>query len=106
MAQWSGQFLGFTHDTKVQDAEDSLRSAVQTINLMPEAERTEKMKNNIRSLAERVLAVRLKALRARVSSLTEPGGKSLDAEQASHLRARVDEVQAGGVKAILKEFGV
>jgi len=106
MAQWTGQFSGFTHETKVQDSEISLREAVATLKALPEAERAGKMKA-VRHLAERLLAVRRKALRARTSALTEPGTKeSLDSKQASHLRAREQELQAQGIDEILREFGV
>jgi len=108
MAQWTGQFSGFTHETKVQDTEISLREAVATFKALPEAERAEragKMKA-VRHLAERLLAVRRKALRARISALTEPGTKErLDSKQASHLRAREQELQAQGIDEILREFG-
>ena len=104
MAQWSGQYSGLTHDTKVKDAEVSLRKAVESLSRLSTTDRSGKMKH-IRSLAERLLAARLKAMRARLSSLTEPGSTNLDAEQTSSLRARKEGVEAHGVEAILKEFG-
>jgi len=105
MAQWTGFHSGLTHDTKVQDTEISLRQAVEPFRALPEAERAGKMKV-IRKLAERLLAVRLKALRARIAVLTEPGSKRLDDKQASHLRAREQELEAHGVDEILREFGI
>lgn len=105
MAQWTGQFSGHTHETKVQDIEDSLRLAIQTCRAASEAERTGKLKA-IRHLAERLLAARLKALRARISALTEPGSKSLDDTKAAHLRSREQELQTQGVEDILREFGI
>jgi hypothetical protein len=105
MAQWAGQFSGFTHETKVQDIEISLRQAVTIFRALPEAERPEKLET-IRHLSERLLAARSKALRARISALTEPGTKSLDDKQASHLRTREQELEAQGVDQILREFGV
>ena len=102
MAQWAGQFGGFTHETKVQDIEISLRQAVRAL---PEAERHGKLKA-IRHLSERLLAARLKILRARISALTEPGNKTLDNSQASHLRTREQELEVQDVDEILREFGV
>jgi hypothetical protein len=80
-----------------------LRQAVETFRASPEAERAAKMKA-VRQLAERLLAVRLKALRARIAALTEPGSKPLDDKQASHLRAREQELQAQDADEILREF--
>src|SRR5882762_1612725 len=96
MAQWTGQFSGFTHETKVQDIEHSLRHAIKTFEAAPEAERIGKLKA-IRHLSAKLLAARLKALRARISALTEPGSKSSDDRQASHLRARQQELERQGV---------
>ena len=104
MAQWTGQFSGFTHETKVQDIEKSLRQAIQTFKTASEPERTVKLKA-ARQLSERLLAARRKALRARISALTQPGSKSLVEEQALHLRTREQELQAQGVDEILREFG-
>jgi hypothetical protein len=105
MAQWAGQFGGFTHETKVQDIEISLRQAVMAFRALPEAERHGKLKT-IRHLSERLLAARLKILRARISALTEPGNKTLDNRQASHLRTREQELEVQDVDEILREFGV
>lgn len=103
MAQWTGQFRGHTHKTKVQDIEDSLLLAIQTYRTTAEAERSGKLKA-ICHLAERLLAARLKALRARLSALSEPGSKSLDDTEAAQLRTREQELQAQSVEDILREF--
>lgn len=105
MAQWSKGFTGLTHETKVQDVEVSLRNAIETLNGLPETERPVKMKS-IQSLAERLLASRLKALRARKSALTEPWSNRLEAEQASYISKRIQTVEAEGIEGILNEFGV
>jgi hypothetical protein len=105
MAQWTGQFSGFTHETKVQDIERSLRQAIQSFKAASEPGRAGKLKA-VRQLSERLLAARRKALRARISALTEPGSKSLVGEQALHLRTREQELQAQGVDEILREFGI
>jgi hypothetical protein len=105
MAQWAGQFSGFTHETKVQDIEKSLRQAIRTFKAASEPERSGKL-TSLRHLSERLLAARRKALHARISALTEPGSKSLVGKQALHLRIREQELQAQGVDEILREFGV
>ena len=105
MAQWAGQFSGFTHETKVQDVERSLRQAVATFQALPEAERTLKRKA-IQHLAERLIAVRLKVLRARISALTEPGRKRLDDAQATLMQKREQELHAQTVEDVLREFGL
>jgi hypothetical protein len=105
MAQWTGQFGGLTHETKVQDVENSLRLAIKKFETASEMERPEKLKT-MRHLSERLLAVRLKALRARISALTEPGNNRLDDKQAAHLRTREQELQTRGADEILREFGV
>lgn len=55
-------------------------------------------------MAGRLLAARLKALRAKISALDEPGSKGSHDKQAS-LRKREEELQTQGVDGILKEFG-
>lgn len=104
MAQWTGQFSGFTHETKVQDIEHSLRQAIKTFETISGPARSEKLRA-IQHLSEKLLAARLKALRARLSALTEPGSKSSGNEQASHLRTREQELQGQNEDDILKEFG-
>ena len=103
MAQWAGQFSGLTHETKVQDAEESLRRAVQAHVQSPESDKTVKA---IHQLAERVLKTRLKALHARIAALSEPGKNRASPETLEHLRQREAQILDGGVAAILKEFGV
>ena len=105
MAQWTGQFSGFTHETKVQDIEDSLRQAITTFKALPETERNGKLKA-IRHLSEKLLAARLKALRARLSDMMEPGNKNLDDTKVGHLRTRVQELEAQDVNDVLREFGM
>jgi hypothetical protein len=105
MAQWAKMFSGYTHETKVQDAEHSLRKAIEAFVTVPEAERVGKLKA-LRHLSERLLAARLKALRARTSALIGPGSKTrLDDSHALHLQKREQELQAQNADEILKEFG-
>ena len=104
MAQWMGQFSGLTHETKVQDLENSLRVAINSCKATTEAPQRGQL-GAIQHLSKRLLAARLKALRARISALTEPGGKRRNEEEVSRLRAREQELQSQGIDGILKEFG-
>ncbi len=100
MAQWQGQFSGFTHETKVQDLENSLRQAVRS------AAQTRDDLNKRKAiwhLGERLLAARLRTLRARESALRRPIVERDAAVQK--LRTRRSELEQGGVKGILSEFG-
>jgi hypothetical protein len=104
MAQWSGQFSGLTHETKVQDIEASLRKAISAFDAAPVAERETKS-NVVHELSNRLFAARLKALRARLSALREPGLKHASDSQVRQLQSRELELQAQGVAGILGEFG-
>lgn len=103
MAQWNGQFSGLTHETKVQDIEASLRQAVVAYRGASVAERDSKAKA-VRHLSKRLLAARLKALRARLSGLREPGKRRVREVQLMQLQTREHELLAEGVAGILKEF--
>lgn len=100
MAQWTGQYSGLTHETKVQDIEALLRQAVAAFDATPEPARESKAKA-VHHLSDRLLAARLKALRARLSALHEPGPKQA---AASQLQTREQELRAQGVTGIFKEF--
>lgn len=103
MAQWNGQYSGLTHETKVQDIEESLRLAVAAFDVASDSQRPAKAKA-IHHLAERLLAARSKALRARLPALREPGAKRTTSDQAAQLQARDHELHAQGVAGILREF--
>ncbi len=106
MAQWAGQFSGFTHETKVQDFEVSLRHAVESFQASSETDRDARLKA-VHRLAQRLQAARLKSLRARLSALTKRGRKGFsDDGQASHLRIRIAELDAQDIEVVLREFGL
>jgi hypothetical protein len=104
MAQWTGQFSGLTHETRVQDLEVSLQQAIDTYKRSSEVERDTRLKT-LRDIAERLRASRLKALKARLSKSTEPGRTRSD-KQAAHLRTRVAQLEAQDVEELLTEFGL
>jgi len=103
MAQWQGQYSGFTHETKVQDLEDSLRRAIKSASEAGPVDRDRKLKA-MWHVAERVLSSRLKALRARESALTEPGRES--EKTVVKLEERKIRLEQTGVIGILMEFDV
>lgn len=106
MAQWMGQFSGHTHGTKVGDIEESLRKALMAMGATPGVDRDRKA-GAVRHLAERLLAARLKLLRARIASAAELKYKEgrASSEQVPQLKSRARELEAQGVDGILKEFG-
>lgn len=101
MAQWQGQFSGKTHETKAEDIEASLRHAAQAYRTTSDSDLAKKWKALIH-LAERLLAARLKVLRARLSMLTERGSE--DSEIVS-LRHFEQQLQAQNAEDVLREFG-
>jgi hypothetical protein len=109
VAQWLGQFTGQTHETRVQDVEDSFRHAVQALHeTLPGAVR-ERSAKTVRHLAKRVLQARLRALKARIARASEPrmtGQQTAWSDGVAALQAREVATRAGGTNAILVEFGV
>jgi hypothetical protein len=101
MAQWERAYCGLTHDTKVKDVEASLRLAVTSFATAEESEK-ERKAEAVRNLAKRLLNARLKALRARISALSEPGRHA--ANKVSDLRLRVEELEEQGITGVLNEF--
>jgi hypothetical protein len=101
VAQWRGQFSGLTHDTKVEDAEDTLRTAVAAFRAAGPEAAPAKAKA-VRRLTARLLTARLKALKARRAAATPVNGPSIRFEQLVQQEAAM---RAAGVDAILAEFG-
>ena len=103
MAQWIGQFSGLTHKTKVHDLEESLRLAVAAYATARETERASRA-HGVHQLAERLLAARLKALRAQLSALQEPGAKQSIEPEFTRLKRKEQELATQDVADILREF--
>ena len=101
MAQWRGQFTGLTHATKLEDAEEVLRRAVVVFRGTLPAEAAGKAKA-VRHLAERVLNLRLKLLKARRAAGPPVNNSSTYAEE---LLAPERAVLSAGLAGILSEFG-
>jgi hypothetical protein len=101
LAQWLGQFSGHTHESKVEDLEETLRLAVKAFHIADPTDRVSKAKS-IRGLAERLLSARLKLLKVRISELDH---LLQNKEQNIHrLRCRHTELNSNGVKGILAEY--
>ncbi len=105
MAQWMRQFTGATHDTKVQDVEESLQSAVQALADAAGEARADKLKA-VEQLAGRLLKARLKAVRAKISALSEPGMERKAAKQLPGLETSRQQLLDQGVDGILREFKI
>lgn len=97
MAQWIGQFTGRTHATAAVDAEERVERAIAAFRKASAAERTNKAKAVVR-LAERLLKVRRRPLRERAENEQTLRGDSPASEE-------LERLEAGGVAAILEEFG-
>jgi hypothetical protein len=98
MAQWQGQYSGHTHATKIADAESLLRAAVAKYNAITDEEMRRKKAKAIRGLAKRVLVARRHPLRDKTESDAALGRRG-------RARLELEQLEAGGVRAILEEFG-
>lgn len=103
MAQWAHQFSGLTHETKVQDCEMIIQRAVEK--WKQDGRRTAAPHHFI-TLAERLIAARRKAMRARLAKLREPLTIELSQHEIENAEARLAALEDRGVSAIFREFGV
>ena len=108
MAQRIGYGSGHDHVTRVRDAEESLRQALEALRASgPGDERTKRAKA-VRSLGERVLWARLRMLRVRIAAAREAqmGGATVErSQEIASLQDRAEVIRGGGLSAILAEFG-
>ena len=95
MAQWSGQFTGNTHLSKVKDREQQLRHSIEVYS-QNEAEVQAQV---VARLAKQLLAARIRAAKARIAAL-DPRDDNARVQAES----KIDKLQNGGVSSILKEF--
>ena len=108
VAQWLGQFSGHTHATRVEGAEATLRAAVGSFQQCPVEERARRLKA-LRKMADQVLRARLQWLKAGLAAAHRiPTAEALGkrATQIERLRSAQEAAVAGGIDAILVEFGV
>ncbi|WP_394840802.1 hypothetical protein LZC95_27470 [Pendulispora brunnea] len=106
MAQWLGQFTGRSHATRVEDAEAAMRQAVSAFHAgAPDAKALRK----VQKFAERLLRARLQFLKARIADGERiPTAEELTKreQELARLRRAESAARAGGVGAILGEFGI
>ena len=107
MAQRIGYGSGHDHVTRVRDAEESLRQALEALRASgPGDERTKRAKA-VRRLAERVLWARLR-MKVRIAAAREAqmGGATVErSQEIASLQDRAEVIRGGGLSAILAEFG-
>lgn len=105
MAQWIGQFTGHTHATKVTDAEEELREIIISFHKADPLNRRRKAKS-VKNLAERLLTIRLKFLKALLDTLEPASSEDVDptAKRIAIVRAVEAKTRTEGLKGILAEF--
>jgi hypothetical protein len=107
MAQRIGYGSGHDHVTRVRDAEESLRQALEALRASgPGNERTKRAKA-VRRLGERVLWARLR-MRVRIAAAREAqmGEATVErSQEIASLHNRAEVIRGGGLSAILAEFG-
>ena len=105
MAQWAKQFTGNTHETKVEDIQNSLTRAVESLRSATEADEARKGKSVIH-LAERLLAARKKMLGVRILKLRASMMPEDEPKNLHNLLDREKQLGDNGIQGILIEFGV
>ena len=95
MAQWSGQFTGNTHLSKVKDREQQLRHSIE----IHSQNETEVQAQVVARLAKQLLDARIRATKARIAAL-DPRDDNARVQAES----KIDKLQNGGVSSNLKEF--
>jgi hypothetical protein len=108
VAQWAGMSTGKTRDSRVADAEASLRRAISALVGADPAHRQSKAKN-VSALAKSVLSARVRRLKAVLNESSEQrrtGYEKYSPAEVAAQRKNLEELQRSGVEAVLKEFGV
>jgi hypothetical protein len=101
MAQWRGQFLGKSHQSKVFDREAILRHAIEVYRCkQSDVDRLVQAKNVIR-LADRLRIARIRVIKARLNALGPLRGQSA---LANEMEEDIRKLVENGVRAILEEF--
>ncbi len=105
MAQWMGQYTGRTHESKIKYIEETLFVAIQSLRTADEASIAKKRKSVIK-LCERLLTARLKAIRARISKISETRSFESDSKKTQNLVHREEQLREKGVAEIFKEYEI
>jgi hypothetical protein len=107
MAQWLGQFSGRTHETRVLDAEATLRRGVGALREANTAEERERLTKQVRNLSKRLLTARLQLLKSRIARASEQrmgGSPTPWADGIAALRAKESQIREKGINGVLQEF--
>lgn len=94
MAQWSRQYSGNTHGSRVQDYEQSLAHAINVYRDSECADNRAKQRKTVFRMADRLLAARMRMRKA--NKPRKPGV----------VDRKLQRIIDGGVDAILQEFGI
>jgi hypothetical protein len=107
VAQWARQFSGQTHETRVADCEEALRTAAAALHGADPADQKRKAKN-VRAGAKRLVSARRHLMKARLLGLEAGAADEAAAHQQeiSSLRERLEALDAHGLEDVLVEFGV
>lgn len=109
MAQWLGQFMGLTHDSKVKELEAALVLAIVAFKSAGEGPEKALKAKALRGLAKRVLAAQRRAVKAKiVAAQRVPTEEALElrAQEIARLREHQEQLAACSVADILVELGV
>jgi septal ring factor EnvC (AmiA/AmiB activator) len=110
MAQWRGQFSGYTHGTLVEDYEESLREMVSACKALRSKEERTKRLPALLAAAQRVHHARVKRLSARLaaarSSVLHAEDRPAHGREATSLERRLAALQQARPETILAEFGM
>lgn len=99
MAQWSGQYNGNTHLSKVHDREAQLSDAVETYRKCETQSDRYARAQTVLRFADRLLIARLKAQRAQVAAL-DPR----NTDQLEQAKRKLQHMRDTGLRGVLGEF--
>ncbi len=105
MAQWMGQFSGRTHESKIKDIEETLLNAIESLKVADETNINTKRKSVIK-LCERLMSARHKALKARISKISETRSLESDSNKTQNLIKREKELGVNGIAGIFAEYKI
>lgn len=109
MAQWLGQFMGLTHESKVQELLAALVLAVGAFKRAGEGPEKARKAKALRSLAKRVLTAQRRALKAKIVAaqhVPTEEAQELRAKEIARLSEHQERLAACSVADLLAELGV
>lgn len=94
MAQWSRQYSGNTHGTRVQDLEQQLQHAIDVFRSRRTSQDAAQSRETVLRMADKLLAARIR--KRKVNAPQTPDGTD----------STLQRLARGGVEAILREYNV